>query len=62
LVVLIQPTGSFSQAFWLVGTAKVYSGIGADIVMESINTHWPETEVREHRNSQFPALPTARPM
>ena len=24
-----------SRAFWLVGTAKVYSGTGADIVMES---------------------------
>ena len=27
---------SFSRAFWLVRTTKVYSGMGADIVMESI--------------------------
>jgi hypothetical protein len=26
----------FSRAFWLVGTTKVYSGVGADIVMDSI--------------------------
>jgi hypothetical protein len=26
----------FSRAFWLVRTTKVYSGLGADIVMESI--------------------------
>jgi hypothetical protein len=26
---------SFSRAFWLVSTTKVYSGVGADIVMES---------------------------
>ena len=26
----------FSRAFWLVGTTKVYSGIRADIVMQSI--------------------------
>src|ERR1700722_16694118 len=28
--------GSFLPGLWLVGTTKVYSGIGADIVMESI--------------------------
>jgi hypothetical protein len=26
-----------SPGLWLVGTTKVYSGIGADIVMESIS-------------------------
>jgi len=25
-----------ASAFWLVGATKVYSGLGADIVMESI--------------------------
>jgi hypothetical protein len=29
--------GSFLPGLWLVGTTKVYSGIGADIVMESIS-------------------------
>jgi hypothetical protein len=30
--------GSFLPSlFWLVGTTKVYSGVGADIVMESIS-------------------------
>ena len=28
--------GSFLPSPWLVGTTKVYSGVGADIVMESI--------------------------
>ena len=28
--------GSFLPGLWLVGTTKVYPGIGADIVMESI--------------------------
>jgi hypothetical protein len=28
--------GSFSPGPWLVGTTKVYPGVGADIVMESI--------------------------
>jgi hypothetical protein len=29
--------GSFSpEPFWLVGATKFYSGLGADIVMESI--------------------------
>jgi hypothetical protein len=28
--------GSFLPGLWLVGTTKVYSGVGADIVMESI--------------------------
>jgi hypothetical protein len=32
---------------WLVGTTKVYSGVGADIVMESIP---PRTGVREWTN------------
>ena len=26
---------------WLVGTTKVYPGVGADIVMESISLIWP---------------------
>ena len=30
----------FSRAFWLVGTTKVYSGVGADIVMESSEAEW----------------------
>ena len=29
--------GSFLPGLWLVGTTKVYSGVGADIVMESIS-------------------------
>jgi hypothetical protein len=28
--------GSFLPGLWLVGTTKVYPGVGADIVMESI--------------------------
>jgi hypothetical protein len=28
--------GSFLPSLWLVGTTKAYSGLGADIVMESI--------------------------
>jgi hypothetical protein len=28
--------GSFLPGLWLVGTTKVYPGIGADFVMESI--------------------------
>ena len=28
--------GSFLPGLWLVGTTKVYSGMGADIVMESL--------------------------
>jgi hypothetical protein len=32
-----QHIGSFSpEPFWLVSATKVYSGLGADIVMESI--------------------------
>jgi hypothetical protein len=33
--------GSFLPGLWLVGTTKVYSGIGADIVMESITLTTP---------------------
>jgi len=29
--------GSFLPGLWLVGTTKVYSGVGADIIMESIS-------------------------
>ena len=31
-----QHIGPFSRAFWLVQHHQVYSGVGADIVMESI--------------------------
>jgi hypothetical protein len=31
-----QHIGSFPEPSWLVCTTKVYSGVGADIVMESI--------------------------
>jgi hypothetical protein len=34
--------GSFLPGLWLVGTTKVYSGIGADIVMESITLIDPD--------------------
>ena len=30
--------GSFLPELWLVGTIKVYSGMGADIVMESLHS------------------------
>jgi hypothetical protein len=29
------PYSDFPEPFWLVGATKVYSGLGADIVMES---------------------------
>ena len=31
----------FSRALWLVCTTKVYSGLGADIVMESLHSLTP---------------------
>ena len=34
--------GSFLPGLWLVGTTKVYSDVGADIVMESISLIDPE--------------------
>jgi hypothetical protein len=35
-------SGSFlPEPFWLVGTTKVYSGVGAGVVMESISLIMP---------------------
>jgi hypothetical protein len=49
--------GPFLPGLWLVGTTKVYSGIGADIVMESISPFTPDA--RLWVNYYNPLLTTA---
>jgi len=53
-----QHIGSFLPSlFWLVCTTKVYSGVGADIVMESFTLRTPQRVISGFSDSYFNLLP-----